>query len=560
MILNPIIRKEVLSSLRAGKATAMQAAMLLVAALLVWQNWPADGLQDLGSQQARRIFSALAIGELAMVAMFAPAFTAASLTGERERRTLESLFATLLRPWEIAAGKMAGSLSLLVLLVLCGTPALALPMLLGGISPGQVAAATAVLLMTAVYLGMVGLFISTISQRSYRAILVTYAVLGVLCLLLALPAWPVSRNLLQDGGRTWQVTMHMLVSLSPLEAMLSLVVDKSSYATGAAGLPPFWVTFLPTSGLATLLLALGCVWKLRRPIAPPRPREKGGIIEGNRISARSLLYVIDPRRRRGMIRWWQNPVAAKEFRTRPMLQAQWLLRAIGLCLVISIVLMILVTLSIQAWSAQQQSMISSMITGIAALMVVLLLLAGPAMTAGAISADRESGVWDLMRSTPLSSLRIVSGKFQASVIPLVLLALAMAPALAVLAFFDRAYIPSIISVLKVAGMTVLLVSTAGLFFSSLFARTAVATAWAYGLVIALAAGSLLVLLDPEGFSQAFTRVVFMLNPLTVAMDAAGAPALQKYDLVDVHLKLSGCASLLMFLLATVRVFHLRRPK
>ncbi len=560
MIANPILRKEVLSSLRTSKAWLMQAALLLVAALLVWQNWPADGLQDIGSQQATRIFSMLAVGEFAMVMLFAPAFTAAAITSERERRTLESLMATRMRPWEIALGKMGGSLSLLMLLVLCGTPALALPMLLGGVSLSMVLGATAVLMVAAVYLGMIGLFISTIMRRSYRAIIVTYAVLLVVCLLFALPAWPVSRNLLQEGGRTWQVTMHLLVSMSPLEAMLSLVVEKSAYATGAAGLPPFWVTFLPVSLVATALLACGCLWKLHRPIAPPRLREKGEVVDGNGITARSIFYIIDPRRRRSMIRWWQNPVLMKEFRTRPMLQPQWLARTAGLCLILSVVLMLLVALSIQAWVGQEQSMLSSMMTALGALMTVLILLVGPAMTSGAISADRESGVWDLMRSTRLSSLRIVWGKFQASVLPLVLLSLSVAPALLVLTCFDRGYWPNVLGVLAVVGLTVLLVSTAGLMFSSVFSRTATATAWTYGLVIALTAGSVLVLLDAEGFSQQFTRTVFLMNPLTAAMDAAGALSLQKYDLVNSHMKIMGLASAAMVLVSVARVFHLRRPK
>ncbi|HUU22984.1 MAG TPA: ABC transporter permease, partial [Phycisphaerae bacterium] len=157
MFANPIIRKEVLSSLRTRKAVAMQAAFLLAAAVLIWRSWPADGLQDIGSQLSRRILSILAIGELALVGLFAPAFTAASLTSERERNTLESLFFTAMRPWEIALGKIVGSLGFLVLLVLSGVPALTAPFLLGGISGQEVLAIVGILLLTAIYTGMIGL-------------------------------------------------------------------------------------------------------------------------------------------------------------------------------------------------------------------------------------------------------------------------------------------------------------------------------------------------------------------------------------------------------------------
>ena len=46
MISNPIIRKEVISSLRTYKATAMQGLFLLALAALVFVRWPPDGLQD----------------------------------------------------------------------------------------------------------------------------------------------------------------------------------------------------------------------------------------------------------------------------------------------------------------------------------------------------------------------------------------------------------------------------------------------------------------------------------------------------------------------------------
>ena len=76
MILNPIIHKEVLSSLRTRKAIVFQVLFLVVAAALVGLLWPDSGLQPIGGQQAKLILSVLAIGEVVLVALFAPAFTA----------------------------------------------------------------------------------------------------------------------------------------------------------------------------------------------------------------------------------------------------------------------------------------------------------------------------------------------------------------------------------------------------------------------------------------------------------------------------------------------------
>ena len=128
---------------------------------------------------------------------------------------------------------MVGSLAFLVLLVLVGVPALALLFLLGGVPGTKVLAVVGILLLTAVYLGMIGLLISTFMHRSYRAIIVTYArAAGGVLPAVALPAWPVSRNLLTYGGPAWQATFHMICSLSPLEAMLSLVWTQSPTRSG----------------------------------------------------------------------------------------------------------------------------------------------------------------------------------------------------------------------------------------------------------------------------------------------------------------------------------------
>ena len=558
MIANAIIRKEVLSSLRTKKAVAMQAAFLLVAAGLLWLLWPADGLQDIGGVQARRILSVMAVGQLVMVILFAPAFTAASLTSEREHNTLESLFATTMKPWEIALGKMAGALTFILLLVLSGIPALAMPFLLGGVTGGEVLAVVGILLMTALYLGMIGLLVSSMAYRSYRAIVVTYAILGAVCFLAALPAWPISKNLITRGGPSAQAVLHTVASLSPLEAMLSLVWPDSPYARGAAHLPPFWQTFLPVAGIVILATLVVCLVRLRRPVPPPRPREKLKVIERGQISARTFIFIVDPRKRKRMIRWWQNPVLIKEFRTRPMLQAQWLLRAVGVCLIIAVCLMILVTIGVSAFVAESTGMIPMMATAVAAMFVVLIVLVGPAVSGGAICSDRETGVWDLLRATPLASWRIASGKFQASIIPLLLFSLATLPSLAFLLLFDASLWRNVVRIYYVIGMTILFVTVAGMFFSSIFPRTSTATAWTYALVVCMGLLTLLVLLGEELFSRRFVESVLVLNPVVAAMDAAGHPAMRKYGLLSAHLKVIGAITAGMFVVTVARVFQLRR--
>ncbi len=559
MINNPIIHKEVLSSLRTRKAFLMQAALLVVAAGLVLLYWPQGGLQDIDGFKARRIFSTLAIGQLVMIVLFAPAFTAASLTSEKERHTWESLYVTTMPPWQIAVGKMAGSLTFLLLLVLTGSIALSLPLLLGGVSAGEVVAAVALMLISAVYLGLIGLCVSIVTHRSYRAIIITYAILLAVVFFAALPAWPMSKGLMMRGGPVQQTVFYVISCLSPLQAMLSLLWPVSPMTTTPAQLPAYWICFLPISVIASAGMVAYGLLKLRTPPAAPRPREGLRVVERGQINARSILFLIDPRKRKKPISWWQNPVLIKEFRTRPMLQAHWLIRAVLICLVIAVCLMIVVAFSVQALVAEQASLVTSIAIFVSAMMILLILIIGPAVSSGTICADRETGVWDLMRTTPISSAGIAIGKFLSSILPILLISLATLPPLVLLLYFDLNIWPALLRIAAVAGMSILFVSTVGTFFSSICRRTAASTAWTYAVVAAVGLLSLMVLLDAEAFSDRFIRSVFLLNPIATVMGVAGHARMQSYGLFLDHLTAMAAVTLVLFVITVIRVFQLRRP-
>lgn len=556
MINNPIIRKELLTSLRTRKALAMQAIFLLASGLLLWVLWPEGGMQAVGDRQALKILSTLAIGELFMVALFAPTFTAASLTMESEQNTLESLFATTLKPWEIATGKMVGSLGFLMLIIVSGAPVLGAAFLLGGVTVWQMVAVIGVLLMTGIYLGLIGMLVSTFMHRSYRAIIVTYAILlGVMGS--AIIAWPQSGGIMTKAGPPWQAIMHVVASLSPIQAMMSIVLTESEYVKPAADMPPFWQVFFVVSAVISIFAAAAVMFKLRHPVPPPRPREKMNVVERG-ISARSFFFLIDPRKRRRMIMWWQNPILVKEFRSRPMLQTHWLFRAVSLTLIVSLLLVFLVSLSVQSLVSEGGDMISQIIVAVAALMVVLVVFIGPAMSGGALCGDRETGVWDLIRATRISSWRIVSGKFQASIIPLLLLMIAVLPSLGIMIYFRVESTMAVIKPLAVVGMTIAFVSSAGMFFSGLCSKTSIASAWTYALMIGITLGSLLVLLAGDAMSDWFIRGILLVNPVAAAMDAAESPAMDGYNLWIPHLKIIGAATMVMMLVSIIRVFQLRR--
>ena len=72
--------------------------------------------------------------------------------------------------------------------------------------------------------------------------------------------------------------------------------------------------------------------------------------------------------------------------------------------------------------------------------------------------------------------------------------------------------------------------------------------------------TLLVMLGEDLFSQNTVQTIFLVNPVAAAMDAAGSPAMRKYDIWLPHLKIMAVATIAMVAVTLVRVRELRRAE
>src|SRR5262249_14598396 len=123
----------------------------------------------------RRFHQALAVTQLALALLAAPAATAGAVCLDRARGTLAHLLVTDLTSAEIVLGKLAARLVPVVGMVLCGLPFLALGTLLGGIDPESVLGLLLVRLGAAVLGCSLALTLSIWGTRMTEVVLTTYA-------------------------------------------------------------------------------------------------------------------------------------------------------------------------------------------------------------------------------------------------------------------------------------------------------------------------------------------------------------------------------------------------
>ncbi len=127
-----------------------------------------------------------------------------------------------------------------------------------------------------------------------------------------------------------------------------------------------------------------------------------------------------------------------------------------------------------------------------ALQFVLLLLVAPGMTAGAISGERERQTLDLILVTHMGSFKIAVGKLMESFSFIVLVLFSSFPMLCVVLLFGGISLAQVLTVLLFMCVSALGALSVGLFVSSIFKRTSIATVASYLAIFAIGIGTLVV--------------------------------------------------------------------
>lgn len=177
MLFGPVFTAEVVTGARRTRHIVLRVlygAVLLMALLMVYAEYDAPWRGSPGTVQhyaaaAATFFGTYAILQLLGVFFVAPALTAGTIASERERRTIEYLFATDLSNWEIIIGKLSAALLRSLALLLVGPPILALAMWMGGVGPDRLFIVFVVTLSTLVAVTSLALAVSVWSPRARQA-------------------------------------------------------------------------------------------------------------------------------------------------------------------------------------------------------------------------------------------------------------------------------------------------------------------------------------------------------------------------------------------------------
>ena len=550
--MNPVIRREFVGILRSPRAFGMLVCLTLVFSIAVLMRWPSDASVDLSGVQSLQVFRIFGYGLMTGVIFLVPAFPATSLVNEKNSGTLALLLNSPMSGASIYLGKISGVLLFSLLVLLCSLPASAACYAMGGIGGDKFFYLYLVLGLLALQYSTLGMLISSYVQSSDSAVRLTYAaVFGLLFVSLLPDAFFRGTGV---GGELVLGIGDWIRNLSPLPAIMQIMGQGSVGSFGLKTLPGFsnfiLLTILSSAGLAGWTVA-----RLNHRIFD-QSRAKGVITDDRSTTSRlirRLVYIVDPQRRKGGIPWYLNPVMVKEYRCRRFGRAQWLLRLVSVCAVTSMVLTYMAATGITSWGVE---IIGALLVLLQVLLVIVL---APSLGSGLISGERDSGGWELLRMTPISSFRLVFGKLMSVVWTLLLVLMATLPGYVMMVAIAPELTVQVQQVLVCLLWTSIYALAISAAVGSLFRSTAVSTSLTYVAVISIFLMPLLVWLGrdaPFGFQT--VQLALMTTPVGAALSVIEAPGFESYELLPTSWWVAGILSSLMFLVLGVQVWRLTR--
>lgn len=233
---NPVIESELKIKMRGWRTAASVSfylgIMLLISYLFFNINFNVSyGYQntfDANNSIGQQIYIMLAILQFALIILITPAQTAGSISGEREKQTLDLLLCTKMSSTSIILGKLISSMSFIFLLIIASIPIFSLALLFGGITPGDILMLFIFYMITAFAIGSIGIFCSVTFKKTVTSTVVSYITIFVLGILTAI------------------IGAYMIASYYSANANLPGGIDPKPYT-------PFVFYLNPVLGLADIL-------------------------------------------------------------------------------------------------------------------------------------------------------------------------------------------------------------------------------------------------------------------------------------------------------------------
>lgn len=271
---NPVVAKELRTRMRDRKGFLVMGGYVLLLGIVLliayYTMWIVSANSLSGSQSlvnsklGQKLFMVLNWTQTILLALIIPSLTSGALTLELEKKTIEMLALTRLTPGSVVLGKHLTGMLYSMILLMCSLPLSGMCLMFGGISPAEVLVTYLLLIAWAFILSALGVFWSSLFNRTAAAVLMTYCSVVGYMLSTAGSGAALLESLWYGSG----TNVNALAMLNPGWAPWGALIKASVCGIGLPlYVPPLFLHFV--CGAALLFIAAMHVRYLRAEKALP---------------------------------------------------------------------------------------------------------------------------------------------------------------------------------------------------------------------------------------------------------------------------------------------------
>lgn len=178
--LNPILKKELVVGSRSMRMSwavmGINAFLTLIVIFAISVTNMSSAVSGYDYSSLMWLFPVLGCTECGLISLIIPIITSGSISGERERQTLDIMLTTPVSPLSIALGKLGSAMAVVMMYMIASIPVMAIAFVLGGMSWWALLGLFGMLLYLGLYVGSVGIFCSSVVKKSIAATILTIAI------------------------------------------------------------------------------------------------------------------------------------------------------------------------------------------------------------------------------------------------------------------------------------------------------------------------------------------------------------------------------------------------
>lgn len=223
------------------------------------------------------IFPVLAVCETAILVLVIPIMTSGSISGERERQTLDIMLTTPIKPIAIVTGKLLSAILTVAMYVISSVPLLAISFILGGVKSQVLFEYIGMVLFLGIYVGSIGIFSSSIRKTSIAATITSIVIIAGIAFFTLLIFFIAEYEYEYGGKNTGDVDFlnlaSVLLAFNPFvgfadfmfrgcssQSIVGIMSDFFSENRMKGFLNGFYSMILPITIVVNLLVSFGFLW------------------------------------------------------------------------------------------------------------------------------------------------------------------------------------------------------------------------------------------------------------------------------------------------------------